>query len=186
MDNILEANVFRLLRYRGYSWAFPQMSYGCWIADFIAWGKGKGILEVEIKRTWADYKNDYKKSATKNCLRGGYSFMNDVRIKKLSWLVDGKTNGKWRPNLFIYCAEPELAERIVNDSDLPKGFGVWKIDRKHLYSCDGVIKRPRRLYKLSDKEFDGFKEAAFKKSLHLMDKYWEFVGHKEGLNEELI
>jgi hypothetical protein len=157
------------------------MAYAEFYADFICWGPQKGILEIEIKNSWSDYQNDYKKGfcrlPTQVSLeqRRFWKYMEIHKrpfISKHNWLL-GSYECQWRPEYFIYAAPRWLAERIANDPNLPKSFGVWPIiETKHGARVGYVLKKMRRLIRLKPEQHGKFRKAMFDRALHVIDRMY--------------
>lgn len=186
------AAVYRYLKSRGYWWIVPELSYCCWSGDFIAWGKGKGILEVEIKQTWADYKKDFTKSVCSPLVKiynyHRYGMRCNMRCKierelsKYRWLL-GSYPCAWRPTHFTFAAPVELAERIKDDPDRPKQFGVISVreisrrcvDKEPVkFMVADNIEPVRRLMKIRPEMLGRFKGDLFTRAMWAMDSFYEY------------
>jgi hypothetical protein len=195
----LEEGVYSFAKYHKRYWALiPRFMYaGLFEADFIAFGKGKGITEIELKVSWSNYKSDYTKhtwdgraekrpgdnfnnkyyerelSRLKRIHGKDYEFPhNKVSVKALSkyeWLL-GTYDCSWRPNIFIYAAPMKLAERIATDSQRKKPFGVWGVDEDRVR----VLVHPKRLLKLRPWYMGNFRSDVFRRSINCMDSYFKF------------
>jgi len=166
----IEQVVYRDGKRKGFWWLVPELDYG-WKADFIAFGPKKGIYEIEIKRSWQDYQNDFRKSRT---LAGTGKFLKRQRswhretVTKYQWLL-GSYPCRWRPTHFVYVAEGDLADRIANDPAKPKQFGVWKVVGRYLVG----LKKPRRLCKITPEQMGKFRHDLFNRALWFMDTYYK-------------
>lgn len=172
----LEREVYQYARANGYWWLIPELSYAYWAADFIAWGPKKGILEIEVKRSWNDYRADGKKCGDRKL-----DLDSDIKypeVSKHEWLR-GDYPCRWRPTHFVFAAPKELAHRILDDPQLPKGFGVWSVETAGYraegpYYCVNTIKAMRRLIKIRPEQVGRFKKAAWERALWFMDtQYWK-------------
>lgn len=188
MSQAIERAVYHHARMRGYYWIVPEISYGNWFADFICCGPQKGVLEVEIKRSWSDYQNDYLKSVTRFPTQKNYfkrdRYYNNInkkpQVMKYKWLL-GSYPCPWRPEYFVYAAPTELAERIAADPNLPKPFGVWPVKevpasgtRLEYANVQYHLKRMRRLITLTSEQRGRFKNDIFKRALTIVDKIYDY------------
>ena len=172
---MIESAMYHYLKRNAYWWVMPELDYK-FRADFIAWGSKKGVLEVEIKRTWADYRHDYVKSVDSHLNwahfnKKGRDITHPKRfptVQKHNWLK-GNYPCNWRPEYFMYAAEPELAKRIADDPALPKGFGVVKVrNENNVYS----LKRVARLITLTPEQHGRFRKDVFKRAMSQADKFY--------------
>lgn len=217
IDTIATA-VYQYCKYNNYYWIIPEMSYHEWRADFIAYGPKKGILEIEIKTSWADYKNDRKKMTKRlepieKILPRVYEnrlgqknlfspvsrrlYENPIMLPKYEWLL-GDYPCRWRPNKFVYAAPHELAQRIADDPDRPKQFGVWavkitKYGTGESGTCQPVeygtcepIARCVKLQKIKPEHHSIFTQEAMKRALWFMDNwFWSDSPGSQTIREQL-
>lgn len=213
--HILELCTYAHIKELKYWWLIPRMSYACWEADFIAFAPKKGIMEVELKMTWGDYKSDGKKfmdgwsghalwtrlfAQTEKKKKDKTRKVPKPRVSpiiyKYDWLL-GDYPCAWRPNYFMYAAPIKLAEKIMNDPERKKCFGVLGVIEEgedkdvHKLEYGGTIswikgKRYRtktlvpakKLMELHPIWMPKFKEATFKRSGWFMDTYF-WIAKKE-------
>lgn len=146
-------------------------------------------MEIEIKKTWADYCNDYNKLSkdrenmarklqykyTTNKYipfhRMDYENIVKAAIKK-EWLLGLYPCG-WRPQYFVYAAPQELAKKIAEDTRVPEGFGIWEVRERHICS----IKKMKRLCTLTPEQMGRFRNDVFSRAMYILDNLYK--GGKE-------
>jgi len=189
----LEEYVYYYTKVHKYWWAIPRFHYAHWEADFICFGPGKGILEVEIKTSWSDYRADAKKVTYEECFGIGskdaqyfkkmerdISKLNTrsaqwkppktpmAPISKHDWLLRDYPCA-WRPNYFVYAAPVKLAQKIAKDEKRKVPFGVWG------FTDDGYgipYITPRKLMKFRPWWMGEFKFSSWKRAMWFMDTYF--------------
>jgi len=168
----IESAIFRALRFRlGYKSVVPEVQYQGWVADFIAHKPGT-ILEVEIKRSWEDYRADFRKAQLR--------FSGPLpHIKKHSWL-QGDYPCAWRPSHFAFAAHKELAIKIAEDPDLPPAYGVMSLvwvdnrsDLKAAWYYQKMLKPTRRLLKLRPEQEGRCKKALCRRAHNMIINYYK-------------
>jgi hypothetical protein len=206
----IEVKIYRYLKMNQYWWVVPRISYSVWEADLIAWGSHKGILEVEIKRSWADYNNDklkhtYQLREVLSDLDKAHNLILEKEISKLKKIVapeklrslyesfkvapvykyDALLNFfdlSWRPNYFMYAAPIELAEKISADPNRKHPFGVIGVrDNGQVL----VLNKTMRLCKLRPWYMANFRNELFKRSMNFMDKYFQWNKYIDNEDELL-
>lgn len=168
--------IYRYLLARGYWWVLTEMSYHSFYADFIASKPVGGIiLELELKTSWNDYRNDYLKSGNyrshslrKRSLKYKKVVQSPVCESKYEWLT-GNYPCRWKPTHFAYAAPAELAHRIYHDKYRNRAFGVLEIRGENDVRSLSPV---RRLHKLKEGEYSRFKDDAFKRAMNFMTKYF--------------
>jgi len=189
----IEKLAYNEARGDGYWWVIPELTYYAWVADFIAWGPQKGVLEIEVKRTWEDYNNDKRKVCDFRTSRrikrkdgrydvvkwAGNKYHEIQAVTKYEFLI-GSYPCSWRPNYFAYAAPEELALRIAKDPERPARFGVWSIykARNNGYYLKKIV-MTRKLCSLRPEWQNKFKEAVLKRALNAMDSYFGYQGFRE-------
>ena len=199
----LEHSAYHMARRLGYFYVFPQMSYAEWVADFICWYPGMGILEIEIKRTWADTMADRAK--TSDCrTRGIYNRVQDLWGKglplfddptaetRLSKLRD-KSYNAYAPPIVKAVTKWEWLQGAYSCGWRPTHFAICAPDelaRKIVESpavpqCfgvwamdgprgyDDILRRTRRLCKLDTRQQREFERDAFRRAMAVMKNYYE-------------
>lgn len=184
----IEKVVYNEARRDGYWYVLSQMAYYNWVADFIAWAPKKGILEIEIKRTWEDYNNDKRKICD---YRASREIKDRLRRKtRVGWskqerlppvtkyeFLRGLYPCLWRPNYFVYAAPAELADRIANDIECPSKFGIWSIYTSRNGHCYvQKIRKVTRLCTITPEWQARFEKDALKRALAAMDVYFGYKG----------
>jgi hypothetical protein len=178
--------VFWYLRKRGYKYVIPELSYNGWFGDFIASGlRSGGILEVELKHSWTDYKNDYAKSCDwrSEAMNKIKSKQNDVLywgrqevafVSKYDFLT-GDYPALWKPNYFAYAAPGELAQRIKEDRTRPKPFGVLEIKPNGKVIS---LSPSNRIRKLDPCEANLCRVDSNRRAVNFMDNYYAEIFRK--------
>ena len=186
--NVHYAVYWRLKRLK-YWWVVPELNYESWFGDFIgATGKGK-IIEVEIKHSWSDYQADKWKSkprrhwwsVEKQIIERGINHKkrigpSDKPVPDLTkWeFLKGDFPCRWRPNYFVIAAPGDLADKIMTDPELPKGFGVWGVEptlgsRGPQDCIVRVLRRTPRLAKTRPHWMAEYQKAMAKRCCSLLD-----------------
>jgi hypothetical protein len=174
----------------GYWWVLPEVSYYAWIADFIAWGPRKGVLEIEVKRTYEDYCADKRKVCDFRTSRmikrkdGRHAVVGWVGNKKHDIpqvtkyeFLNGAYPCSWRPNYFVYAAPEELALRIAADTERPSRFGVWSIYKAR--NGSHYVKKlvmTRKLCTIKPEWVQKLEKDMFKRAMNAMDTYFGYRG----------
>lgn len=127
----IQKELFKYFREKGSIW-FSCNTYALTQeADFISISKSKYVYEVEIKRSKADYWNDFKNKQLKHSL-----------LK----------SGKYPVNYFYFCSESD----VIQPSEVPSQYGLIHIDkipyktpnsRKKFKYTITVVKNPKALHK---------------------------------------
>ena len=183
--NDLDRAVYNHVRGSGYRWCVPEVGYKDWYADFIAWGPGKGVLEIETKRTFTDYVADKRKKSNDRRrrrqwnpeprLRGRYRVYDLLPpLTKWEWLL-GLWPCQWRPTNFVIAAPWELATQIVKDKNYPSCFGIWGNSVNTLQ----VIRRSTRLCRLRPEQQGRFERDIMKRAVNFLDNYYSNLASRE-------
>lgn len=80
-----------------------------WESDYFAISKSSYIVEIEIKISKADFKNDFKKEAQRGVLKHNY-LIDDSKILK--------------PHKFFFA----FPKGLINHEDIPKQYGIIEIE----------------------------------------------------------
>jgi hypothetical protein len=188
----IERAVIRHLLSTGYYNALPEVSWGPFRADFIAWGSGADIIEVEVKRTFEDYLADFSKESVTRL-----EHAEELKEKKtgrrplIVWQYKrkGKTppvvpetkylalwsqSQEWSPTHFVYAAPEEVALKIALDKNRPQFFGVWAFrqfrDGRNSFYHYKTICQVRRIKRISPEEMTRFERTAGKRALAILMK----------------
>ena len=189
MKRSIEAAVYWYCKHLGYHCVVPEQGYECWFADFIAWAPQKGILEIEIKRSWSDYRADANKTCSLrselwnkrtarswNCCKKAREIQPMTKYEYLR----GAYTMSWKPTHFVFAAPLDLAKQIAADPDRPTHLGVWGVNiERSPYNSVVNLKRMRRLYRIQPEAMARFKADLFDRAIRTLDNhYWNlWIGH---------
>lgn len=186
----LEKAVVRHLLSTGYYNALPEVSWGPFRADFIAWGSGADIIEVEVKRTFEDYLADFSKESVTRLEHA--EVLKEKKTGRRPLIVwQYKRKGKtppvvpetkyeamwsrsqgWGPTHFVYAAPEEIAIKIASDRKRPNYFGVWAFrqfrDGRNQYYHYKTLCNVRRIRTITPQEMAQFERIAGKRALALV------------------
>jgi hypothetical protein len=204
----LERSAYHMARRMGYHYVFPQMSYAEWVADLICWYPGKGILEIEIKRNWADTMAD--KAKTSRCRTDSiYNRVQCLWGKNLPLFDDEGTRKKFEELRDHSFWPPQSIVRPVTKWEWLQGEYPCGWRPTHFVICapdelahkiaessavplcfgvwamdgpkgyDDILRRTRRLCKTNVRNQREFERAAFRKALNVMEAYYDMERQDE-------
>jgi hypothetical protein len=101
-----------------------------WESDFLTMTSSKYFIEIEIKISRSDFKNDFKKKLGS---KGEYRYKHDL-------LVDKEFN--FKPNKFFFA----VPEGLIKQNEVPNNYGIIEISDDN-YNSFKIIRNAKFLHK---------------------------------------
>lgn len=129
-----------------------------WESDFLFCTRAGYWHEVEIKISFADFKNEFKHKQTKYhilktgcCTHHGRLGTWNSRSKQYDYEEKTTEVPVNSPNYFSYCVPYYILDKVRESMDKEHGFGLYYIDEYGKLHCDMVPAKLRK-DKISDEE----------------------------------